>query len=103
MKVLLTQTRPMTTPIREYDTRFIYVGFKVRYNTHTKTVSSIEKHSDGTLTYNESPSDTQVFSRAYATEHARVILYSETPRIWVEETSPFDYVVFVQQQPTQAV
>lgn len=94
MKVTISQTRPTTKPIREYDTRFIYVGFRYRYDTHSKTLSSIEKHSDGTLTYTEQPAQSQVFSRGYATEQVRVIVYSDSPKIWCEEISSEDYHVF---------
>jgi hypothetical protein len=101
MKITITNTRPSTKPIREYETRFIYVGFKFRYDTHTKTLSSIERHPDGSMTYTEVPGEMDVFSRGYATEHVRVSIYCENPRTWVEETSPHAFFTFVQQ-PTQA-
>lgn len=94
MNVAITTARPTTTPIREYEARFIYVGFKFRYNTHTKTVSSIEKLSDGSMSYFEAPSHTDVFARGYASEHVRVIVYSDSPKIWCEEVSPTEYFVF---------
>ncbi len=94
MKLTISQTKPTTKPIREYDTRFIYVGFKYRYDTQTKMLSSIEKHSDGTMTYTEQPTQSQVFSRGYATEQVRVIVYSESPKVWCEEVSPTDSFVF---------
>jgi hypothetical protein len=84
----------MTKPIREYEARVVYIGLKYRYDTHTKVLSSIEKHQDGSFTYTEIVPDTHVFSRGYSAEHTRVIVYSESPRIWCEETSPSDYVVF---------
>lgn len=94
MEILITQTRPVTKPIREYETRFIYVGFRFRYDSHTKTLSSIQKHPDGRLTYTESTSTADVFSRGYSSENTRVIIYSESPRIWVEETCPDEFFVF---------
>ncbi len=94
MKILITKTRPDTKPVREYETRFMYIGFKFRYDTHTKAVSSIEKLSDGSMAYFEAPSDTDVFARGYASEHVRVIVYSDSPKIWCEEVSPTEYFVF---------
>ena len=94
MNITIAKTRPTTKPIREYDTRIIYVGFKFRYNTHTKTLSSLERHSDGTITYTEIPSTNDVFSRGYHTENVRVIVYSDSPKIWCEEVSPTDSCVF---------
>ena len=94
MKISISQTRPTTKPIREYETRFIYVGFKFRYDTHTKTVSSIMRRADGETSYREDPCDTDVFSRAYSSEHVRVTVYSDSPKIWSEEVSPTEYFVF---------
>jgi hypothetical protein len=101
MRILITKSKPTTKPLREYETTYIYVSFKFRYDSHTKMLSSIEKDSDGTMIYTELPSQTTVFSRAYHTEHVRVSVYSDSPRIWTEETSPYDFFTFVQQ-PTQA-
>lgn len=100
MKIQITQSKPTTQPIREYDTRFIYVGFKYRYDTHTKMLSSIEKQKD-TLVYSEIPTNVHVFSRGYFSETVRVIVYSDSPKVWCEELSSTDYFVFAQQ-PTQA-
>lgn len=94
MKITLTKTRPETKPVREYETRFLYVGCKYRYETHTKILSSLEKHSDGSMTYTEIPSESAVFSRSYASEPMRVIVYSDSPKIWCEEVSPTDSFVF---------
>jgi hypothetical protein len=94
MKIAISQTKPTTKPIHEYETRFVYVGLKYRYDTHAKKLSSIEKHSDGSITYSELSPDTQVFSRGYASELTRVIVYSSSPRVWCEETSPTEFVVF---------
>lgn len=92
MKIIISQTKPTTRPIREYETRFIYVGFKYRYDTHTKMLSSIEKQSDGSITYTETPATSEVFSRGYSSENARVTIYSESPRIWCEEDIVFTEV-----------
>lgn len=100
MKIQITQSKPTTQPIREYDTRFLYVGFKYRYDTHTKMLSSIEKQAD-ILIYSEIPTNVHVFSRGYSSENVRVIVYSDSPKVWCEELSSTDYFVFAQQ-PTQA-
>lgn len=101
MNISISQTKPTTKPIREYETRLVYIGFRFRYNTHTKTISSIMKHPEGTTTYFEMPSEHDVFSQIYHGENVRVIVYSENPKVWCEEISPDDYFVFAQQ-PTQA-
>jgi len=94
MNIGISQLRPTTKPIREYDTRILYIGFRYRYDTHTKAISSIEKHTDGTITYHEEPCDTTVFSRGYHTDTIHVIVYSDSPKVWCEEISPTEYFVF---------
>ena len=94
MKISISKTKPTTKLIREYETRFLYVGYRFRYDVHTKTLSSFEKDEDGTITYSELPSETETFSRCYSSEYTRVIVYSESPRIWMEETSPAEFQVF---------
>jgi hypothetical protein len=96
MNIRISQTKPTTKPIREYETRFVYIGFRFRYNTHTKTLSSIMKHPDGKTDYFETPSENDVFSNIYHSENVRVIVYSESPRVWCEEMSPDDYQVFTE-------
>ena len=93
MKVTISQTKPTAKPKREYETQMIYVGFKYRYDTQTKMLSSFEKHADGSITYSEQPCTSEVFSRGYHTENVRVVVYSDSPRIWSEED-----VVFIQQR-----
>lgn len=99
MKIRISRTKPTTKPIREYETRFIYIGFKFRYDTHTKRISSIMKHSDGDTVYDERPCDTDVFSRAYCSEAMRVVVYSDSPKVWCEEVSVDDYFVFHEVIP----
>lgn len=101
MRITITKTRPTTKPIREYETHILYVGCKYRYDTHTKLLSSLETHTDGSITYTELPAKSAVFSRSYASEPMRVIVYSDSPKVWCEEMSADDYFVFAQQ-PTQA-
>ena len=104
MKISISSTIPRmwktARPIRVYETNFIYIGVE-RYDTVTKTLSSIERNGD-TLTYLENPCNHATFSSSYANEHVRVTIYSESPRVWSEELSPHELFFFVQQ-PTQAV
>lgn len=95
MKITISKTKPTTKPIREYETRILYVG-RCRYNTHTKTISTLVKHPEGDITYNEFPSDTDVFSQVYSSEYVRVIVYSESPKLWCEEIAPNEYYVFTE-------
>lgn len=96
MKITITKTKPETKPVREYETRFVYIGCKYRYNTHTKTLSSFEKQTDGSITYTEIPAESGVFSRAYSSEDMRVLVYSDSPKIWCEERTIEDVYVFTE-------
>jgi hypothetical protein len=60
-----------------------------------KTLSSIEL-TNGALEYTEEPYTGTVFSRGYFTELVRVTIYSESPRVWVEELSPDQQHIFQQ-------
>lgn len=95
MKITISRDKPTTKPICEYETRILYVG-RCRYDTHTKTISTLVKHSEGDITYNEFPSDIDVFSQVYSSEHVRMIVYSNSPKVWCEETAPNEYVVFTE-------
>jgi hypothetical protein len=103
MNVKLLSTLPAEwkckKPIQTYETRFVYIGFR-RYDTHKKTISGFLHTSDGSVTYQEFPTSETVLSRAYHTECVRVTVYSESPRVWTEELSPYDLFAFVQH-PTQ--
>lgn len=85
-------------PLHSSETRFIYTGVR-RYNVETKTLSAFEVQGD-TLIYTETPYTGTIFSRGYATELVRVIVYSESPKIWAEELSP-DVVHFFTQNVQQ--
>jgi len=104
MKISISSTIPKkwrsAKALKTYETNFIYVGVE-RYNTVTKTLSSIERNGD-TLTYKEEPCTHPTFSSSYANEHVRVTVYSESPRVWSEELAPHELFFFVQQ-PTQTV
>lgn len=84
--------------MREYETRLLYTGFS-RYDVDRKVLSTISVEPDGRLRYTERPHEGRVFSRVYATELVRIIVYSDSPKIWAEVLSPYE-THFFQQQPT---
>lgn len=83
-------------PLRTYDTRFLYLGFR-RYDTTTKMISGFQPQPNGSFVYEEMANEDSVLPRAYAAEHVRIVVYSESPRVWVEELSPHERFAFVQQ------
>lgn len=85
--------------MREYETRLLYTGFS-RYDVDRKVLSTITVTPEGKLMYTERPHEGRVFSRVYATEHVRVTVYSESPKIWAEEISPYEVHFFQQQRAT---
>ena len=85
-------------PLRSSETRFIYTGVR-RYNPDTKTLSAFELQGTRVL-YTEVPYLGTLLSKGYATEHVRVTVYSDSPKIWSEELSP-DVVHFFMQSPQQ--
>jgi hypothetical protein len=82
--------------LRTYETRLLYTGFS-RYDVDRKTLSTISVDPEGNLLYRERPYEGRVFSRVYAAEHVRVIVYSDSPKIWAEELSPHETHFFQQQ------
>ena len=82
-------------PLKTYETRFLYTGFS-RYDVQKKTVSNILRKADGRVYYTESPCADTVFSRAYSAELVRITIYSESPKVWKEETSPHETHFFQQ-------
>lgn len=80
-------------PLSTYETRFLYTGVS-RYDVETKMISSFEKQENKIL-YRERPFQ-GVLSKSYATELVRVIVYSQSPKIWAEELSP-QHIHFFQQ------
>jgi hypothetical protein len=78
-----------------YDTRFLYTGFR-RYDVEKKKLSQMILQGN-TVLYSESICDASVFSRNYNTEYVKVTNYSESPRVWSEELSPYEIYFFVQQ------
>lgn len=99
MEVRMTTLPPSAwatkKPIEKYETQFLYVGLS-RYDTTKKTLSSILRQSDGKTIYTETPYDGSL-ARCYVTEFVTVTIYSQSPRVWKEETGLRDTHFFVQQ------
>lgn len=82
-----------------YETRYLYTGLS-RYDVEKKTISQITQDEQGRIFYRETPYAGTVFSRGYATEMVRVTIFSESPRVWMEEVSPHEMTFFQQaKQP----
>ena len=77
----------------------MYIGFS-RYDVEKKTLSTLQVENDK-IFYSERPYPGQVFSRAYHTELVRMVVYSDSPKMWAEEISPHE-VHFFQQVEQQA-
>jgi hypothetical protein len=86
---------------RVYETRFVYTGMS-HYDTERKVSVRIEVKNDKWIVH-ERPCPDTVFSRGYHTELVRVSVYSEQPRVWVEELSPHDLYFFAEVQQPQHV
>lgn len=82
-------------PLREYETRLLSTGFS-RYDVERKVLSTLTLESDGRILYTERPHEGRVFSRVYATEYVRVIVYSDAPKVWAEVLSPHETHFFQQ-------
>jgi hypothetical protein len=86
-------------PIETYETTFLYIGFS-RYDTAKQKLSNLVRTKDG-IFYTETPASPSCLARCYTTEHVRVTVYSESPRVWIEDVGVSDRHVFVQQQDKQ--
>ena len=95
----LPRLPPGLKPLRTYETKFLSIGFS-RYDVEKKTLSTFQLKNNK-IFYSERPYPGYVFSRSYATELARVVVYSDSPKIWAEELSPHD-IHFFQQVEQQA-
>lgn len=84
-------------PIETYVTTFLYVGFS-RYDTAKQVLSNFQQ-TDGVVRYNERSLSETCFARCYVAEHARVTVYSQSPRIWKEEADTTHF--FLQKQAIQ--
>ena len=84
-------------PLRTYETRLMYIGFR-RYDIERNILSDFQRDDKtGNIVYTEVQFPDLVFSRAYHTELVRVSVYSESPRVWVEEMTPDESFVFVEK------
>jgi len=81
-------------PLRSYETRFLYIGLR-RFDTIKKTLSSFQ-YTDKGIVYCEEPSSDITVSRLYSTELAQVSVYSESPRVWIEELSPHERYIYAE-------
>jgi len=81
-------------PIRSYETRFLYVGLR-RLDTVMKMLSSFQYTGDGVV-YHEEPFPDVTISRLYSTENALINVYSDSPRVWVEEVSPHERYIYAE-------
>lgn len=81
---------------RTYETRYLYTGFR-KYDTERNMVISIEPLENGNFRIHESEYKPHAISRVYHTEHVRIDVYQEKPRIWSETLSPYEVYYFQQQ------
>jgi len=99
MEITLTNGVPPAwrarRPLRECETRLLYTGFS-RYDVERKVLSTISVTPEGKLLYTERPHEGRVFSRVYASEHVRMIVYSDSPKVWAEEIGPYETHFFQQ-------
>lgn len=82
-------------PIEKYETQFLYVGLS-RYDTVKKRLSSIVRTKEGKTLYKETPYEEGSLARCYISEFATVTVYSESPRVWVEDMGVNETSVFVE-------
>lgn len=83
---LFTPTSPLT-PVETYDTTFVYTGLS-RIDSAKREVSQIRILENGRWHMETSAWEGSALSRSYATERVTVQIYSTTPWIWSERTSP---------------
>ncbi len=97
---ILTEIPPewKNKPGTTYETRYLYMGFS-RYDVERLLLSKIEKIGDKFF-YHEVALKEDCFPRSYHVEHARITIYSTSPRVWVEELSP-DNLYFFRELPKQ--
>jgi hypothetical protein len=61
-----------------------------------KVLSTLSVTPEGKLLYTERPHEGRAFSRVYAAEYVRIIIYSDSPKVWAEELSPYETHFFQQ-------
>lgn len=86
-------------PLEEYETQFLYTGLS-RVDTVKQVISQLVKSPEGRITYTESPCESTVFPRVYASEWVQVRIFSRSPRVWTE-TLGVDIVHAFVQHPIQ--
>ena len=96
VKQLSTLPPNLTSSPKTYETRYLYTGFS-KYDTEQNKVICMERLPNGNFMIHEAEYKPHAISRVYHTEHVRVTIYQEHPRIWSETLSPHE-VYFFQQQ-----
>ncbi len=81
-------------PLRTYETRFLYTGFR-RYDVETKRLSTVT-YKDKSIFYEEVEFLGTTFPRVYSAESVRVVIYQENPRMWAEVLGVDDVHIFRQ-------
>lgn len=92
----LSTLPPNLTSKKTYETRYLYTGFG-KYDTEQHKVIRMETMPNGHLLIREAEYKPHAISRVYHTEHVRVDIYQESPRIWSETLSPHEVYYFQQQ------
>lgn len=82
-------------PLERYETQFLYVGLS-RYDTVKKTLSSIVRTQEGKVLFTETPYGDESLARCYISEFATILVYSQNPRVWVEDMGVNDRTAFIQ-------
>lgn len=70
-------------PGSTYDTQYVYTGFG-RVDISRKKLMVWKRNKDGTERIVEMDAP-DVLPQSYHTEHVRVTVYSDNPRVWKEE------------------
>lgn len=96
VKQLLTLPQSLTSSPRTYETRYLYTGFG-KYDTHRNMVIFMERLPNGNVKIRETEYKPHAIWRVYHTEHVRIDIYQESPRIWSETLSPHEVYYFQQQ------
>lgn len=88
------QVPPQCPPGSTYETRYIYTGFGWVDVVRKKVmVWKRDVHGRNIIFEMDAP---DVLPRAYHTEHVRVTVFSESPRVWKEEHGQGEIYFFRQ-------
>lgn len=90
--MLLRKQEPsLSKPIRTYETTLLWCSDGWVYDTTTKTRRRYK--TDGNLfSMEEEPTTRTVYSDVEYVEEAKIIIISETPRIWIEQGEMFTQI-----------